>query len=217
MNIKKIELDTPDLLAAKNFYNGVLGFPVKQNSDVFISFSVGQSELQFNYRQNTDAYYHFAFLVPSNQFEDSFNWLSCRHKPLHYSLEKFIADFDNWNAQAFYFHDPQKNILEFIAHYDLANNFQNPFSTQSIFGLCEIGVTVDYVREECEDLHEELAIPYYKKGPLLDDFAVMGDEQGLLIISKKGRGWLPTGQASERFPLKIHLLIDGKEELLSYS
>ncbi len=52
-------------------------------------------------------------------------------------------------------------------------------------------------------------IPYFEKGPRLQDFAVMGDADGMFIVSKTGRGWLPTMRPSEKHWTKVLVENDG--------
>jgi catechol-2,3-dioxygenase len=118
---------------------------------------------------------------------------------LPYSLESTVADFTNWNAHAFYFHDNQHNILEFIAHHDLPTASDQPFTSSSIIGICEIGVPVEDVTEACKIFNEKFEVPYFKKEPRLQVFSVMGDEHGLFIVTKVGRGWLPTQRPAEQY------------------
>lgn len=122
---------------------------------------------------------------------------------LPYNSQTTIADFRNWNAHAFYFHDNQNNILEFIAHHDLPTDSDQPFTTSSIIGVCEIGIPSEDVTEACKTIKEKFEVPYFAKGPRLPDFSVMGDEKGLFIVTKIGRGWLPTQQSAARHSSEV--------------
>lgn len=98
-----------------------------------------------------------------------------------------------------------------IAHHDLAYTSEEPFTQNSIIGICEMGLVVDDVGETCKQLNEDHDIPYFDKGPYLPDFAVMGSADSLMIISTKGRGWLPTGQPAVPNGVKISVDVNGKE------
>jgi hypothetical protein len=41
----------------------------------------------------------------------------------------------------------------------------------------------------------------------------MGDEQGLFIVTKIGRGWLPTQQPAQRHRTTVVFESDGKEKV----
>lgn len=197
MRIKAVSLYTNDLDAVVHFYAGEMGFSLLAQSGTAASFKVGYSVLTFSKTNEMLPPYHFAFLVPQNLFMEAYSWAQSKKIVLPFSEENDIADFTNWNAQAFYFHDTVKNILEIITHYDLPHTGNQPFSTQSLIGICEIGLVVPHVAAACQQLEEQYSIPRFHKGPYLDDFAVMGGADGLLIISKEGRGWVPTGQLAQ--------------------
>src|SRR6476469_3839930 len=208
MHIDKVVLHTNDLAAVRSFYNEVLGFAILEESATHISFSIGRSVLSFVEKPG-QAFYHVAFLIPSNQLEQAFQFVRSQTSVLPFSKQSVIADFKNWNAQAFYFHDYSQNILEFITHRDLQNNSDTPFSAASVSGICELGIPVPSVRETCRFLNEKYQLPYYIKGPRMEDFAVMGDEDGLLIVTTTGRGWLPTQRPAEPHPFQLQLTHKG--------
>ena len=66
-------------------------------------------------------------------------------------------------------------------------------------GICEIGVPVEDVTEACKIINDAFEVPYFKKGPRLQVFSVMGDENGLFIVTQAGRGWLPTQQPAKQY------------------
>jgi hypothetical protein len=142
---------------------------------------------------------------------EAFEWIQKRTAILPCSPNNPIANFTGWNAKAFYFHDNQQNILEFITHFDLQKNSELPFSPFLIDGICETGVVVNDVKKACENFNA-YDIPYFIKGPHLDDFSVMGDSNGLFIISKAGRGWVPTQRASEPHWTKVCIENEGVEK-----
>lgn len=216
MIIKELELLSSDLAGTEAFYNQVLEIPVVDKTSTGISFLTGHTLLSFRLTYQQKPYYHFAFLIPANKIQEAHNWIAGRTSILLFSATSTIADFSNWNAHAFYFHDNGRNIVEFIAHHDLTNQTKEPFGSPSIIGICEIGVPVEDVSKTCADLNMDYHIPYYKKGPLLDDFAVMGDDRGLLIVTKTGRGWLPTQQPAERYFTRAVLEINGTDHELSF-
>jgi len=60
--------------------------------------------------------------------------------------------FPDWNADAAYFRDPDRNVVELIAHHDLPEPHRPPFGPGSMLGVCEVGVPVDDVGEFLESL-----------------------------------------------------------------
>lgn len=204
MLIKKLILLTNNIKKTKQFYSDLMELPVLEETSEKISFRIGSSILVFQLTEKySTPFYHVAFSIPNNKLLEALNWVSKRTSILPYSENEVIANFVGWNAKAFYFHDSQENILEFITHFDLNTQEKNNFSSASVQNISEIGVVADDVSATCKEIIEQHHIPHFSKGPLLKDFAVMGDTHGLLIVSKTHRGWLPTQRPSEKFPLKI--------------
>ena len=214
MLIKEIELETGNLAKVEAFYSNVLQLPLVQRQPGRLSFAAGYSFIHFNGVEVPAGIYHFAFLIPPHLFQDAYQWIKSTIPILPFSEESDIAEFKNWNAKAFYFHDEEQNILEFIAHFDLEESGREELQTNLIKGIAEIGVGVDDVTKACAELHTIYNIPYYSKGPHLPNFAAMGEEDGLLIVSALGRGWIPTGQAATNSKVKIALEIQGNETIL---
>ena len=176
MLIKELILLTVDIKATKLFYNALMGFAILKETDDHISFVTGNSILSFNLTSiPTAPFYHVAFSIPNNKLNEALEWIAQRVPVLPYSSNEQIADFTGWNAKAFYFHDEQQNILEFITHFDRCSNDQNPFSAASVESICEIGIVADNVGATCQEIITQYKIPYFAKGPLMEDFAVMGD------------------------------------------
>ena len=213
MRIKEISLATADLGKVEAFYSEVLQLPLVHREPGRLSFAVGYSVIHFTNEKAPAGIYHFAFLIPPQLLEPSYQWIKSRIPVLPFSEQSDIADFTNWNARAFYFHDEEQNILEFIAHYDMEQGSESAFEPHNIIGVGEIGIGVEDVTLACNKLHTIYNIPYYHKGPFLPSFAVMGEEEGLLIISAIGRGWLPTGQLAANS--SVHIILDMHGELIN--
>lgn len=215
MPIKSIELYTHNLPQAEAFYAGVLQLQVLSKTKDSISFQVGYSTLTFKLTEGKVGVYHFAFLIPKNKVSEAYTWLKSLTSVLPFNTESDIVDFTNWNAQAVYFHDPFQNIVELIAHHDLPYTWNGPFSASAMTGIAEMGLVVEDVTAACQTLHETYGVPYFSKGPYFKDFAVMGEENGLLILSAVGRGWLPTGQPAEPAYVNVGLTAGEKEIKIS--
>src|SRR5690606_17926728 len=135
--------------------------------------------------------------------QEALEWVSERTSVLPFSVESVTADFKNWNAKSFYFHDNNQNILELITHYDRKIESDKPFSAQSIEMLIEIGIPSKDVLATCKELSLKYGIDYFSKGPVTNDFAVMGNDRGMLIISKVDGTWLPVNQKVQKFKMKV--------------
>jgi hypothetical protein len=149
------------------------------------------------------AIYHFAFNIPNNQVKEGLAWAAERFKMISLPDGKPIAGFDNWHASAFYFYDHEGNILEFLARHDLPNASDQQFSETSILGISEIAVVTDDVRSFCRKMRSETSIPDFAKQPPHDNFSVLGNDEGLIIVSETGRHWYPTEICSEKALTKV--------------
>jgi catechol 2,3-dioxygenase-like lactoylglutathione lyase family enzyme len=203
MFIQSLHLHTNDLTATKKFYVDLLQVPVIHESEKSVSFALGHSALYFHASLEKNPFYHVAFSIPNNKLEEALEWISKKTAILPYSETEMIANFVGWNAKSFYFHDNNENILEFITHYDLKTNSTHEFSAALITGICEIGITVEDVPHACNEFHTLFNLPYFPKGPQLDDFGVMGNANGMFIVSKTGRGWVPTFRPCEKHWTKV--------------
>jgi hypothetical protein len=100
-------------------------------------------------------------------------------------------DFSGWDgARAVYFHDPEENIVEL-----LARSQPRPELT-----IAEVGLPVEDVRRAVEAL-AALGIEPYREGD--DTFAPVGDADGLLIVVRTGRGWLPYDEPAGAAPVEV--------------
>ncbi|HEY3476553.1 MAG TPA: hypothetical protein VGK56_18195, partial [Anaerolineales bacterium] len=77
MDIRRLELLSADLEAQRNFYEDVLELPVRLDEPV-LAVQAGRSRLFFTHVPEFDGAYHFAFNIPSNQFEAAKTWISSR-------------------------------------------------------------------------------------------------------------------------------------------
>ncbi len=215
MEIKAIEITSPEISATRQFYHKKLGFKIHHDTKDKISFETGSSILTFILSSQPRPRYHFAFLIPDNTVSDALEWLSSRATLIRNPADKLITDFKSWNARSIYFYDNNGNILEFIARLDLQNASTEKFSASSIRCLNEIGLVVDAPLSYSEKLIHKLAIDYFDKGPKKEDFVVLGDNQGLLIISGTNRNWFPTEHKAKKYYLKTVLAINGEQKEIS--
>ena len=201
----------------RGFYVDELTFePTHESDDDLIAMSVGETTLRFAATPSSNPFYHFALLVPGDRFDAARSWLSNRVELLQDpETGENVFDFDNWNALACYFLDPCGNIIEFIAHRDLAaNGRRGDFDAEEVVGLSELGlVTADKVRA-ASILQRDGNVRVFD-GDLNDDarLAFIGERARTLILAPPGRGWLPTGRPAEAHPLAV-VYATGRRALL---
>ena len=202
MYISEIILRCSDPEQMMYFYCGKLGFERVLFEEEKLSIRAGNSILTFLKDEKVkDPVYHFAFNIPGKQFFEAMKWASERVSLLKNDIGDTVFDFSNWNAEAFYFYDPQKNIVEFIARHDLNIPSGKPFSVQSISEISEIGIPIDNVGEFYDEVNKFIDAPVFdgdKKG-----FTAMGSQNGLFIVVPLKRNWYPTEIKSAKYPLDI--------------
>jgi catechol-2,3-dioxygenase len=185
-----------------------MGLLLVESSPQGFTLRAGTTLLTFEQAQTSEPLlYHFAFNVPERQFAEATDWLRARVPLIADAEGDTVFFFDGWNADACYFYDAAGNIGEFIARHTLVDDADTPFSRESIRGVSEIGIVVDDVQAAVEALHDELALPIYD-GEGSEAFSVLGDDQGLLIVVKSGRKWLPTADRYAYF-CPVHVTITG--------
>jgi catechol 2,3-dioxygenase-like lactoylglutathione lyase family enzyme len=101
-------------------------------------------------------------------------------------------DFSSWDgARAVYFRDPEDNVVELIAR---------PAAHPEL-SLAEVGLPVEDVPDAVETLERELGLQAYDDTS--ESFAPLGDDDGLLIVVRVGRGWFPVGVPAGDSPIEV--------------
>lgn len=209
MEILGVTIFSDNLLETEHFYARVFGLSIQTKDTNSISFIAGKSILTFIKSSNLNPIYHFAFNIPHNRLEETIDWVSSKTSLIINENDEVVTDFKNWNAKAIYFHDNNGNILEFIARFDLDNDTDEGFSESSILSISEIGIVTESPIDYAEKLAKAHQLSFFKKGPKTEKFAALGDDNGLLIISKTKRHWYPTEVESERFYTQVRIISDG--------
>ena len=208
MVLKELILQANHLTSLLHFYKEIMDLPVTFSDDNSLKILAGNSMLIFEKNEIIpDPYYHIAFTISSNKFEEAYKWFTDRTSLLWIPDDQsFVADFQRWNAKSFYFYDPAGNILEIIVRFDLESNSDKPFSGASICNISEIGIVfpaLDF-SYEVHQFMQEFHLGYFEKQPPGPNFKVAGDDEGLFIMVPEGRDWSPgTGKKSVIFPLSV--------------
>lgn len=210
MNILELQLLSADIAQTKKFYNETLGFGIIHESDQSVTFSAGLSTLIFKNGNEKNPFYHFAFNIPSNKFEQAFTWANRKLELIPITPNNTIADFKNWNAKAFYFYDNNQNIVEFIARFDLSDQSVKDFEGSSISSISEIGLVVDNAKTYSQLLLKEHNLNFFSRQPPQDDFVAIGDDNGLFILVNNKRNWYPTSKPSAKYWTALKIEQNGK-------
>lgn len=215
MLLKEVQLQTKNLSALYNFYKEVLELNCVYSDKKNIIVTAGKSVLIF---EETDAdvnpFYHFAFNIPSNKFKEAFEWMQRKVDLLWLEdYKSYVADFVNWHAKSFYFHDPAGNILELIARFDLNDTVDEKFSSKHIRNISEIGLVfpLKSFDNEVNNLLEKYPLSYFDKQPPMPYFRAVGNDEGLLVIVPENRIWFATkNMESKIFPSRISFMEKNK-------
>ena len=210
MNIPELQLLSSNIPQTKKFYHEILGMRIIHADESSLKISAGQSTLQFIKVNDQNPFYHFAFNIPANKFNEAFAWANKKVELIPITPTSNIADFKNWNAKAFYFYDNNQNIIEFIARFDLDNNSDKVFDGSSIYSISEVGIVVDNAKAYSKKLLEEQGLNFFSRQPPQDDFVAIGDDHGLFIIVNNKRNWYPTNKPAEKFWTAIKIEQEGK-------
>ena len=185
-----------------------MDLPVLFSDENKLEIRAGNSTLIFQKNENAeDPYYHIAFNIPSNKFEEGLEWFRSRVPLLWvYDYKSYVADFTSWNAKSFYFYDPAGNILEIIARFDLENKSDTKFSGLSICNISELGIVFPALEFDyhVDRFMKKYSLAFFDKQPPGPHFKVAGDDDGLFIMVPEGRDWSPdTGKKSVIFPVSV--------------
>lgn len=204
----RFETATETAGAVRDLYSERLGFPLDGAAagDV-LRARVGPATMAFaTAAPGAAPFYHFALLLPGDRFEAAHEWLSERTEPLEDPGEGTTAfDFDDWDARACYFLDPAGNIVELVAHRGIAESGRTgPFEAGEMAGFSEIGIVVDDKAATAAALERETGLVVWDgEAEEPGRLAFVGERGRTLILSPRGRGWLPTGRPAEAHPLEV--------------
>ncbi|GAF63507.1 putative glyoxalase [Bacillus sp. TS-2] len=207
MEIQELTLQTTKLEEMKKFYGKQLGFSLIEDSYHHFKVQIGTSILEFtNEDVEGEPYYHFAFNVPGNQFEEAKKWLKDKTSLL-WEDGKDEVNFSFWSAHACYFEDPAGNIVELIARTIENEMSEESFTSNSIINISEIGLAVENAANVGEIL-EKLGIVKSNQDLITNaSLSFMQEYQNgvFLILVGEGRKWLFSKKQSKIFPLEIKL------------
>jgi catechol 2,3-dioxygenase-like lactoylglutathione lyase family enzyme len=224
MDLLEVRLKAADPAALRDFYAATLGLPASVDPAGNLAVQAGATRIVFEPGPDPEPVYHFAFNIPTNRFPEAKRWLQARTALLPRSgTGEDELYFDVWNAHACYFADPAGNILELIARHNLHEESEQPFGSESILRVSEIGLPAPTVAQMVDALTAGPDLCLYSGDR--ENFAALGDEHGLVIVVPEGRGWLPEERVpAAAFPAVLTLkggsdagcVWDGAQEGLPY-
>jgi catechol-2,3-dioxygenase len=193
MIIQTLSLYTRNLETQRAFLTEHLGILPLEVTAQQLAFQIGHTKLIFEQNPDWNGFCHYAFQIPEHQFEEAVQWLKQRCPLLANSEGQQEFFFDIWNAHAVYFADADGNIAELIARHEQKSLRTTPFAADAILGVNEIGLVVPDVPAAVHELEQAYSLSPYL-GLSHPEFTAVGGIEGLFIVVKSGRPWLPTGQ-----------------------
>lgn len=207
MEIKQVILQTNTMNETKRFYTDTLGFSLIKEEEEMFCVAIGSSEMVFaKTDEKVSPYYHFAFNIQSNKFDEAKSWVKERVN-LNKEDGKDEADFSFLQAHSLYFYDPSGNIVEFISRHAISEADDKLFSSKSILNIGEISLTVPDVQYVGQQLID-IGINERNNRPLsTTSLNFMGDKTtgAFILLVQPGRRWIFSDKISAVFPVEIIL------------
>jgi len=220
MQIKSVIIQASNQQELREFYQSLLELKFEEESETRLTIRIGSSLLVMEEAKKQEPFYHFAITIPANKIEEARVWLLNKKIELIWieDYKSDIADFKNWHAKSVYFFDPAGNIVELIARFDLKNETDESFSSNQFLNISEIGLVFpqDEIDQQVGRIIKETGLSYFLKQPPMQQFKVLGDDEGLFIIVTENRNWYPTSKSSGIFPLEITFENTGRMEVFKY-
>lgn len=186
MKILQFNFKDPEPQHWVEFYGETLGFhcEIKENG---VLIELGYSTLLIEKANVKRTPIHLAFHIATGSILTTKNWLDSKVQWLERNSQR-IVEFPDWNARSFFFLDSMGNILEGIERPD------RPISTfqlgqEGFIGLAEVGLPTTHFEEVKANILQH-GLGLYDEGN--QDFAALGNYEGLLILVREGRPWFPT-------------------------
>lgn len=200
MELHQLKLYSKDISAQYDFYKNVLGFEATFFDKNKLSISAGATQLIFEEQKKSNFIYHFAFLIPNQKLDQAILFLEKKGiELLKRDGEKIIyfGTKENHTGRAIYFYDEDGNIAEFIERASLNFEVEGEFNIHQIIKINEIGMPVDDPMEMSRQLINQFNIQLIDLHHLNDIFCWVGNYDGVFIVVKNGRNWLPTKLAAQ--------------------
>jgi len=206
MNIQKLTIYSSNSSALASFYTDVLGVILLEKTEDAIHLQIGKSLLIVKHQEKVSPS-HFAINIPANKATEALTWLKTKVDILKNEGQE-IQHFHHWNAEAMYFYDTDRNIVELIARKNLNNPSPEPFDARLFLELSEIGIVTKNIENTFKQLTENTETAIYFGN--FNSFCAIGDEHGLFICVNKNY-WFPTKDRAYPADFKMEMLVKGKE------
>ncbi|ROS75664.1 catechol-2,3-dioxygenase [Curtobacterium sp. PhB130] len=187
MQINEALLPVRSVSEVSEFYARA-GFAV-QGETSRVTVTIGRSRIVF-LEGEFDGAHHLAFTIPTGTFDHARQWIEERTSLLSVDEQTEFEGPASWNSRSLYFNGPDEQVLELIERRALSHGPVHSFTAADLVCVSELGVAVPDVPNAVHAL-EAAGIHPYGNEPA-QDFAAVGDVDGLLILVTSGRSWFPT-------------------------
>lgn len=198
-----MDLTVTDVSAATEFFTDVLELPARREAGTS-TMSVGCSTLRLLGAPASSGVHHLAFDVPPDAFDDHRDWLAGKVTLLRSADGS--CEFEGpsaWNSRSVYFEGPDRMVLELIGRRERPRASER---VPDLVSVSEVGIAVPSVAAAVHQV--EVALGATVLGSASDEFAPVGDHDGLLILVRPGRGWLPVFDV-EAQPRPVRVYVAG--------
>ncbi|MDN5205266.1 VOC family protein [Fulvivirgaceae bacterium BMA10] len=206
MKIQELVLNSNKLDLQKNFYSKKLGFEIIEEFGDGFSIQTGATRLSFVNFTDQNTNYHFAFQISKEKIKVAREWLINRDISL---LKETKTKSDLVMGKSLYFRDPDGNIVEFIGRS--VEDRRSAFAIESVLRLSEIGLPTKDTFSLAKKLIDDYHIVPKDEEEFNHDFCWVGDDDGVLIVVKEGRHWIPTNCPSIASDFQIKIKVQGRE------
>jgi hypothetical protein len=215
MKILELTLYTNQLENVKKFYSNHFETEISEENNLQFSIQLGWTKLTF-IKNNVEHFYHYALMVSKSQFQTNFQWALQNLDVLETEENEYLAYFENWNAQSFYFYDGAGNLAEIIAHDDIDFSSNQEFTSNAILGISEIGLPTTDIKATNFEI-ETLSGSTFWKGDY-ERFGTNGSAEGKILLPNYHvkKTWFPTNMEITPTPLKLLVEVNGKISTLSF-
>lgn len=201
MKIQELHLLARDLKAQEDFYGRILGLETEMISPNKLKILSGENVLWYHSSNREFAIYHFAFLIPTGSLESAIDYIESKGIELLPHQGDKIIHFEN--GRSIYFYDADRNIAELIERPLVDYPPKSEFNITDLIKLNEIGLPCSDPVSLGNTLCAEHGILAMNPSSFHDRFAWVGDHEGVLILVKNGRHWLPTSTPAGPNPFSV--------------
>jgi len=206
MFIDEVDLTVTDVAAAASFFTDVLELPTRPAGSA-VEMAVGRTVVRLSPAREVPGVHHIAFDIPSSGFGAHRDWLAAR-VPLLRNAEG-ASEFEGppgWNSRSLYFAGPDRMVLELIARRERP---RPTIRVPELVSVSEVGIAVPEVSTAVTVVGDWLGADVL--GAASDTFAPVGDHDGLLILVRTGRAWLPVfDEQAQPLPLRVQVSLGGE-------